>query len=154
MTDSFTNISVIIPIKILMTLPKEFIKIMYGSGWKGMAPSINMTFKSEEEKHTTKLFIIDFIRFTKFDKIKNVLSYRCSILTIKLQLKQVINRLIGDLRVSHFRQEVQNRSNRHNLSSGPSSSTIVDGAGNSSTKGYPRCEVQIRPHTVWNMSPI
>ena len=67
-----------------MKLPEEVTKRLNGSEWKGMAPPISMTFKSEEENHTRKLFIIDFIRFTKFKIIRNVLGYGCSILTIKL----------------------------------------------------------------------
>ena len=35
-----------------------------------MEPSINMTFKGEEENHMSKLFIIDIIRFTKLEEIK------------------------------------------------------------------------------------
>jgi len=60
-----------------------------------MKPSINMTFKGEEESHASKIFIIDFVRFKKFKKIRNVLSYGCFILAIKLQLRQVIKRLTG-----------------------------------------------------------
>jgi len=30
----------------------------------------------------------------------------------------------------------------------------VDGDGNPSTKGSPRCEILIRPHTIWSRSPI
>jgi len=82
--DSFTNNSVKIPIKGLMKVPEEMMKIMDGSNWKGMTPSIHKTFKGEEEKRTRKLFIIDFVRFTKFMKIRNVLGYGCSILTIEL----------------------------------------------------------------------
>jgi len=67
-----------------MKLLKEMMKGMDGSRWKGMAPSINMTFNGEGENNKNKLFIIDFVRFTKFKKIINVLDYGCSILTIKL----------------------------------------------------------------------
>lgn len=66
-----------------MKLPKEMMKGMNGSRWKGMAPSINMNSKGNEETYTRKLFIIDFIRFTKFRNIINILGYGCSILTIK-----------------------------------------------------------------------
>ena len=49
-----------------------------------MTPPISMTFKGEEEKYANKLITIDFMRFTKMKKIRNVLGYGCPILTIKL----------------------------------------------------------------------
>ncbi len=67
-----------------MKLPGEVTKRIDGSRWQAMAPSINTTFKGEEENHKIKLFIIEFIRFTKFKKIRNVLGYGGSILAIKL----------------------------------------------------------------------
>ena len=66
-----------------MKLPEEMMKKMDGSGWKCMAPSINMTFKGEGENHSRKLLIIDLKRFAKLEEIKDVLSYVCSIITIK-----------------------------------------------------------------------
>lgn len=58
-----------------MKLPEEVTKGMNGSGWKGMALLISTTFKGKEDKHTSQLFIIDFIRFLEFKKIINVLDY-------------------------------------------------------------------------------
>lgn len=67
-----------------MKLLEEMMKEMDGCRCQGMTPSTNMNFKGEEENHTRKLLIIDFIRFTKFNKIRNVLNYGYSILTIKI----------------------------------------------------------------------
>lgn len=58
-------------------------KGMDESRWQYMAPLTSMTFKGEEEKHRRKLFFIDFVRFEKFKKLRNVVSYGCSTLTIK-----------------------------------------------------------------------
>ena len=84
MKDSFIDILVVTLIKGLMELHGEGEKGMDESRWQGMTPPISTTFNGEEENNTIKLFIIDFIRFTNFKKIRNVLGYGCSILTIKL----------------------------------------------------------------------
>jgi len=61
-----------------------------------MTPMFDLTFKSEEENNTRKIFTINFIRFTKLEKLKDMLDYGCITLTIKLQLRQVIKNFIGD----------------------------------------------------------
>jgi len=61
-----------------------------------MTPLINTTFNGEEEEIIKKLVIIDFVIFTKFKKIINVLRYGCSIPTIKIKFKKVKKRLIRD----------------------------------------------------------
>jgi len=57
---------------------------MVGRCWQCVAPSLDVAFKGEGEDHTIKIFIIDIIRFTKIEEIKNVIGYGCSILAIKL----------------------------------------------------------------------
>jgi len=66
---------VVILIEGLMELLKESRKGMERSRWHGMTPPISMTFKGEEVKYTHKLFTINFMRFAKMEKIKNVLGY-------------------------------------------------------------------------------
>jgi len=70
--------------KHLSKLTDELLKRMDGSYWKCVAPLLNVTFKGEGEEHTRKIFIIDLVRLTKLNEIKNMFGYGCSILTIKL----------------------------------------------------------------------
>ena len=49
-----------------------------------MTPPISMTFKGEEEEYTNNLITIDFMRFTEMKKIRNVLGYEFSFLTVKI----------------------------------------------------------------------
>lgn len=68
----------------LMELLEESEKGMDGSRWQGMTPLISTTLKGEEEGYANKLINIDFMRFTEMKKIRNVLGYGHSVLTIKL----------------------------------------------------------------------
>ncbi len=81
---SFIDILVVTLIEGLKELLEESEKGMDGSRWQGMTPPISTTFKDEEEKYVNKIFTIDFMRFTEMKKIRNVLGYRCSVLTVKL----------------------------------------------------------------------
>ena len=61
-----------------------------------MTPSINSTFKGEEEKYKSNIFIIDFIKFITIGKIRDVLGNGYLTLTIKLQLRQPMKIFIKD----------------------------------------------------------
>ena len=67
-----------------MELHDESGKGMDGIRWKGMTPPISTTFKGEEEEYANKIITIDFMRFIEMKKIRNVLSYRHSVLTVKI----------------------------------------------------------------------
>jgi len=61
-----------------------------------MTRSVNSTFKCEEENKKSHIFTIYFIIFIVLEKNRCMLGIRCFTLTIKLELRQVINRFFED----------------------------------------------------------
>jgi hypothetical protein len=59
---------------------------MNGSGWKGLTPTFDLSFKIKGKKYANSAFVTNIVRVTIYTKLSNMLRGRDFSITIEFDL--------------------------------------------------------------------